>query len=587
MGKFAKRAGICALVLLAAIGAAQAKPAAGAPAKHHAAALKAAAYIPNPCVYKDIDIGQFGLKPFEDAPVIRSGDDHVLRADLDVRYTEPTATTIAGCPVRLRTYNGALVGPTLRVKPGDTMEINLRNDLPGDSTPCHKAPKRMAMMAGMAMVPAPAVYNVTNLHTHGLHVSPSGNSDNVLLEICPTETKHFEIHIPKDHPPGTFWYHSHVHGSTALQVSSGMAGALIIEGGLDDVPEIKTAKEKTFLLQQITYDQNGVLEDYSNFGPGGWAATKRSVTVNSQIAPLITMQPGEVQRWRFIHGGVRESLLLYVATDKGTSGGALNEIATDGNALGRIDAWSSPLEMEPGYRSDVLFKAPALPPGQTSVRYYIFSTPILGARSLSFRADRRNPAAFTAALNTVQPKGVIAAIDVAGAPVNMPLPSAAELAPLAPYQPIKDSELTGEPQSVSFSIQSMDCSGPGGQCQPCPPGKTCVISFMVDHYEYPNSPVRQLKLGTASQWTIAVDPNSLAPEHPFHIHVNPFEMVRQGPDSSDETVWKDTLLIHQTTALKYRTLRSRYTDFDGKFVLHCHILDHEDGGMMQEVDIVK
>jgi len=186
----------------------------------------------------------------------------------------------------------------------------------------------------------------------------------------------------------------------------------------------------------------------------------------------------------------------------------------------------------------------------------------------------------------VQPRGVIAAIDVQGTPMNMPLPGAAELAPLAPYQPIKDSELTGDPQTVSFSIERLDCSGPG-PCQPCPPGKNCNnVAFMVDHYQYPMAPVRKLKLGTASQWTIEVDPNSLAPEHPFHIHVNPFEMVRVGPDSADETVWKDTLLVHQTTPLKYRLLRSRYTEFDGKFVLHCHILDHEDGGMMQEVDIV-
>jgi len=575
------------LVALATIGSANAKQSA-TPAVHHAKAVKATAPgIANPCAYQGIDIDKYGLKPFQDAPVIHSGDDHVLRAELDVRYTDPSTATIAGCPVKLRTYNGVLVGPTLRIKPGDTMEITLKNDLPGDSTPCHKAaPKHMAITE-MAMVPAPAVYSVTNLHTHGLHVSPSGSSDNVFLEICPTETQHFEIHVPKDHPPGTFWYHSHVHGSTALQVSSGMAGALIIEGGLDDVAEIKAAKEKTFLLQQITYDETGTLENYNNFGPGGWAATKRSVTVNGQIAPLFTMAPGEVQRWRFIHGGVRESLLLYVANDNGAGGGALNEIATDGNALGRIDSWRTPLEMEPGYRSDVLFKAPQLPAGQSSVRYYIFSTPIVGTRSLSFRAIPGNPAAFTAALNTVQPRGVIAAIDVQGTPVDMPLPNAAELAPLAPYQPIKDSELTGDPQSVSFSIQSMDCSG-AGPCQTCPPGKKCAISFMVDHYQYPVGPVRKLTLGKASQWTLEVDDASLAPEHPFHIHVNPFEMLRAGPDGSDETVWKDTLLVHQAKdmPLKYRLVRSRYTDFDGKFVLHCHILDHEDGGMMQEVDIV-
>jgi FtsP/CotA-like multicopper oxidase with cupredoxin domain len=521
------------------------------------------------CAYQTIDIQKYGMQTFADAPVVRSGANHTLTTTLSIAYTDPATTTIAGCHVHLRTYNGKLVGPTLRVAPGDTMDITVRNDLPPGRGQC-PMPETGPMTADL---------DITNLHTHGLHVSPSGNSDNVFLEICPGHSQQYEIKIPLDQPPGTFWYHAHVHGSTAVQVSSGMEGALIVEGGIDNVPQIKAAQEKTFLLQQISYDEQGQIESLGLFTPTSWPDSKRSVTVNGQIAPVITMRPGEVQRWRFIHGGVRETLDLFVTTN------LLNEVATDGNALGRIDAWRK-LELDPGYRSDVLFKAPPLPDGRTQMRYYLRSASLIGAQRLLFRqpANPKDLKAF-ALPTAVQPEGIIAVIYVSGAPQDMALPSDAELAPYIPFKPITPDELTGQPQDVVFSIVNAVCT-PGQDCTPCDPTKVanppCGIRFMVNNRQYPDSPTRLLKLNMASQWTLSVDPSSLAPEHPFHIHVNAFEMTRPGPDGKTEMVWKDTLLVHQNQP---QQILSRYEDFTGDFVLHCHILDHEDQGMMERVEI--
>lgn len=112
------------------------------------------------------------------------------------------------------------VGPTITVLPGDTIRINLNNKLPADDPSC-----------GDDLDPnAPHCFNSTNLHSHGLWISPTGNSDNVLIKIEPKTSFTNEWNISADHPAGTFWYHPHLHGSTALQVSSGMAGALIIKG---------------------------------------------------------------------------------------------------------------------------------------------------------------------------------------------------------------------------------------------------------------------------------------------------------------------------------------------------------------------
>jgi FtsP/CotA-like multicopper oxidase with cupredoxin domain len=137
--------------------------------------------------------------------------------------------------VKLRSYNGTLlqppenendwktapllVGPTIRLNPSETVRITLINKLPDD-----------ACVAPQDTHNIPNCFNVTNLHGHGLHVSPVGNGDNVLLEIGPGQSFQYEYNIAADHPAGTYWYHAHRHGSTALQVSSGMAGALVING---------------------------------------------------------------------------------------------------------------------------------------------------------------------------------------------------------------------------------------------------------------------------------------------------------------------------------------------------------------------
>src|SRR5690349_12356967 len=171
------------------------------------------------CELVDIDIQKFGGAPLLQPLAIQSATGR-LDATLDVAYA---TNEVAGCEVKLRSYNGKLTGPTLRAKPGDTLYIKMKNSLPPEPH-SHAGDHNI-----------PHGFNSTNLHTHGLHVSPSDNSDNVFREIGPGQSFDYVIAVPKNHAPGTFWYHAHLHGSTALQVSSGMAGMLIIEGGIDEL----------------------------------------------------------------------------------------------------------------------------------------------------------------------------------------------------------------------------------------------------------------------------------------------------------------------------------------------------------------
>lgn len=483
-----------------------------------------------------------------------------VRGELDTRLTVQYGDNVIGNDkVHLRSYEGRLVGPTLRVRPGDTLRIAFKNDLPPNpdgSTHVHSN--------------TPGHFNSTNLHTHGLHVSPRDPADNVLLILNPGDPVHdYEYKIPADHPAGTFWYHAHVHGSTSIQVSSGMAGALIVEGGLDDVPEIKAAADKTLLFQQIQYHcsepgetvsydctgKTGQVEDFAIFGGGNWAKSGRYTTINGSVQPQIAMKAGEVQRWRFIHGGVRETLSVAVAAagdpQYASLPGWLHEIAKDGLTTGRIDPVVH-VELESGYRSDVLVKAP-----MTAGKYYLIDEKTAAQDSLLVEAE---------------PLKVLAVINVSDQKVAMSLPTGAELAPYRPYRDIEDAEVAGKPQQkVIFNVT----------------GFTVGDGVTEAAYDPSHAP-RRLKLGNTEEWTVT----SKGANHPFHIHVNAFQVMEKREDGKlHPGDWKDTLLVKAPaqgqTEGEPIVVRSRYEDFDGPFVLHCHILDHEDRGMMQGVEIVR
>ncbi|RYG12575.1 MAG: multicopper oxidase family protein, partial [Burkholderiales bacterium] len=201
--------------------------------------------------------------------------------DLNVVYTDGQIWNPAmrrNDPVRLRSYQGTridpntpFVSPMLDIRPGDTIRVRLNNKLPPDAT----------CLESGGNVNVPHCFNGTNLHTHGLWVNPAGNGDNVLISINPGVSFEYEYNVPSDHPAGTFWYHTHLHGSTALQVSSGMAGALIIRGNRPPVRQAdgkiasgdidtllqptrtQPFRERVLVLQQIQYacrEANGTIK---------------------------------------------------------------------------------------------------------------------------------------------------------------------------------------------------------------------------------------------------------------------------------------------------------------------------------------
>ena len=525
------------------------------------------------CQYDTISARKYGMQPFRNPPEIRARNGRI-DTTLTVQYTDPRTTSLGGCPLTMRSYNGGLVGPTLRVRPGDVIAPLLDNRLPKESAADSAA--QYQQEAGVAFIDmVPYTFNTTNLHTHGLHVSPKGNSDNVLLAIEPQTRLKYDIRLPRDHTRGSYWYHAHAHGSTAIQVGSAMAGGLVVEDDPDSIPaslRAANASEKVMLIQTMLYDTTGRAEDITAFfpDPGSgrnpactagqssctWQGSNRRITVNGQIVPVIRMRPGEVQRWRLLDGSFRETIGFRVV------GHALHEIATDGIYTGRVDTWrdGQDLVLYPGYRSDVLIKAGA--PGL----YEVLDDSAGG--QVTLRGVFEDP-------------NLIAILEVTGAPMDMQLPTSAEMAPLAPFRGVDLSTQAVRTQEAVFKLGASAQPGDGRN------------SFQINYEAFDESRIRYLQLDSVDMWSLTTvgDPagipaaNAVPPlPHVFHIHINPFQIQRAGPSGAPQWVWKDTQIIPQGDTV---TMYTKYEDYTGTFVIHCHILDHEDLGMMEAVEVVE
>lgn len=580
-------------------------------------------------------------------------DTHEAQLDLRIVYTRSRIWNPESQrydEVNLRSYQSPgthpdvpFVAPTIVTSPGETVRIRLDNSLPEQKDCAHDD------------INIPHCFNSTNLHSHGLWVSPTGNSDNVLLTLRPGVKFEYEYNLPADHPSGTYWYHPHLHGSTALQVSSGMAGALLVRGNrlpapgrtgdLDTLlrdPDGNALPERVLLFQQVAYacrdkatgkikvrkndagetvawvcdpGDVGEIEGYDQFGfePGAkidtWVQSGRHTSINGDVLPTFTgLVAGRIERWRLLHAGVRDTINLQLrelranpSRLEGLSGTALDnwvarnctgpvvtqfEVAADGLSHARAIEKAENV-LQPGYRSDALVVFPKA--GQYCV---IDAAAPASASILNAAEDRQLLGVATVAAGSGAPIAQLAPYVtdrlVAAAETQMPadlragivaaLRDGLRLDAFVPHPDIGDGELTGK-QDLVFNID----------------GSRIPNVYMVDGYPYDPSKSRDLILGNVEEWELRSELGG----HPFHIHVNPFQVSRildpQGKDVSvsgekndpqyanTKGTWKDTLFVKKG----YRVfVRTRYQRYIGEYVLHCHILEHEDQGMMQNVRVL-
>ena len=417
---------------------------------------------------------------------------------------------MAGRRTQALGYNGTSPGPTLRVAPGDVLRVTLANDL--DAT--------------------------TNLHTHGLHVSPEGNSDNVFLIVEPGQSARYEYAIPADHPTGTFWYHPHHHGTVADQMFGGLFGALLVAEA-DDPGE---QRERVLVVSDTTLT-----------GDGEVAAVSREqvmqgregelVLVNGQLRPRIDVSADSPQRWRVVNACT--SRFLQLALDEHTWG----FLGYDGQALGQPDERDT-VVLAPGNRVDLLVQP---------VAAGTFTLRTLGHDRGGMGMMGRGATATSAetVLATVQVTDNTTGAGATAPPTHGDRPTT-EVADLR-------GEAVDGRRTITFTMgMGMGTGGGGG------------MTFGFDGQEFDPERVDQsVALGAVEEWTIA---NASPMDHPFHLHVWPMQVVAADDvDPTGRPDWRDVVIVPARSQV---TVRIRFADFGGRTVYHCHVLDHEDQGMM-------
>ena len=443
-------------------------------------------------------------------PPVLSSRDGVL----DVRLAATRGVDVAGRRSAASGYNGTLPGPTLHLRPGDRVRLDLVNRLD----------------------------EATNLHTHGLHVSPRGNSDNVFRRVEAGQTARYEYAIPADHPSGTFWYHPHLHGSVADQVFSGLYGAIVITGA--DEPE--DLPEKVLVVSDITLTSEGDVAAVS--GPQVMAGREGdTVLVNGQQTPRINLTAGQAERWRVVNACTSRFVELQLDEHN------LGLMGLDGQALGQAQERESVL-LAPGNRADLIVQ-----PGRAGS---------FTLRTLAVDRGGMGMGMMAAGPEGTSPEVPLATVQVSTDSPSGASPSEAPAPRLSPSASRKPRDLRGAQVSNQRTITFTMGMGMGD------------MSFGFDGREFDHSRVdQQLTLDTVEEWTIA---NTTPMDHPFHLHVWPMQVI-EAPylEANGAPDWRDVVIVPARGQVRVRV---PITDFGGRTVYHCHILDHEDQGMMGLVE---
>ncbi|HET9391905.1 MAG TPA: multicopper oxidase domain-containing protein [Candidatus Rubrimentiphilum sp.] len=524
-------------------------------------------------------------------------------------YTIPVryATTQFGERVlRTRTYAGRTYGPVMTTRPGHLLRVRIVNelpsnrpaDLPGEplEIPFPKDANDMYPVATRLSASKidpmnnPHEFNSTNLHVHGVQTIPhlfqplgTSNPHAKMIAIRPGESYRYDFPIPADHPSGLYWYHPHLHGSTDVQVSGGMAGLLVIRGPVDDVPEIAAAREIFLVVQSLQVNATPNKPDHFELEPIPYESPKKGgynlhtdyvmFTVNGQGVtwldhttgrdgtyttlppPEFTMRPGEVVRLRMLTGtnvivlplvlpgmdvyqiGVDGVNFLEPALLKQTG----TTMVTPANVFD-----GSTILASSGNRNELLIRAPQTP----------------GTYTLSAAANDGisvNP----------YPRLDLAKFVVSGTPVHMEIPKRLPV-PKREY-PIITKQQVVRNRTVTFDT-----------------GTTTEIltgfSFTVNGQFYDEMTCSAFpKNGTAEEWTIEATSDMCG--HPFHLHDNSFQVFEINGEPVDPPLICDTIFVPPKYNGKPGTvkMRVRFKGYKGKTVYHCHILPHEDTGMMSNI----
>ena len=380
----------------------------------------------------------------------------------------------------------------------------------------------------------------TNLHYHGMVVPPKAPGDDVFLDVGAGASYAYTWQVPMNHEQGTHWYHPHSHGLVEPQILSGMSGMLVVDGLVaDHYTAFSGLVERHLLLKDIAL-------------PGADPDAALTKTINGLSGGTLRLRPGEMQVWNL--GNLGADAYFDLAVD----GAQLWEIGRDGNVLVQPQRRSS-IYLPPGSRSTVVVVAPAQA-GRYAVRTLAVDTGPQGDPNPDLR---------------------LATLSVGGMPVDSSALQARLLLPADSPNTIGDTpaELAALPitrrRVITFSEttdgNTFFLAVDGGPPQQYDPARDDIT----------------VTLGDVEEWTLR---NVSGERHVFHIHQLDFLVTTVNgqpvpPDSLRDVV---DLPYAQNGVPGEVKVIIPFTDpiMVGRFVYHCHIVGHEDAGMMANLVVL-
>ena len=439
--------------------------------------------------------------------------------------------------------------PTFRLNPGDHLKLEVLNRITGTDAMKMDMPATQGAVCGDG---GAMTLDSTNVHFHGLNVPPVCHQDDVINTLIQPGKPgfKFDVQIPANEPPGLYWYHPHVHGFTEFQVNGGASGALIVEGMEKYRPEVTGLTERVFVIRQ------------QYLVP--WVPGPYQLTINYQVAPLfvgakpiIQMKPGEKQFWRVANATIQDFLQLQLIDGKGKPA-PLEMIALDGYPLAKTRNQTTIL-VPPAGRAEFIVQAPPAGGAATFISAF-YSTGPTGNPDL-----QQN-------LGTIQLTGNGAA---------SPSPKAANAEAAGP---LKFADLASQPVTAQRKLFfSEEFGGTNGPIQ----FYVTVEGQKQKIFEPNEKPVIVTKVGAVEDWIVE---NRALETHAFHIHQIHFRVMEVDGKPVANSDLRDTIEIPYWSGKgPYPSVKLRMDFRDpttaGTFLFHCHILLHEDLGMMHKIEV--
>jgi suppressor of ftsI len=435
-------------------------------------------------------------------------------------------------------FAGKPIPPTIRALPGGVIKLTYLNNLPVHSSEeCALGP----------------CADHSNLHFHGLHVSPETPQDDVLtMMTTPGQSLHYRVEIPSYAAPGLYWYHTHPHGESARQDLDGMSGALIIDGIDRYYPQLRHMRERVLILRdrdvwvERPEVRNRLLQQVAvpaeHCGTATDQLTERIFTLNEEIRPQIPIAPGEQQFWRIVNTSPDRYADLQV------DGQRLEIVALDGMPISYHERTRSML------KADHILVAPA---GRVEA---IVTGPTLGTH-----ATLRTRCVDTGADGDLNPAMVIADLVT-----DSRHRSSVHKVPTTKGDPVYKEFAASELQNLKAS----------------PPDFTVLFTedkngFYINGKKFAMdaAPMLTVHIGSLHHWLVVNDTREL---HPFHIHQVHFLAYAVNGVPLQQPEWLDTVNVPYGGTVD---LIMDFTDpiIRGMSLFHCHLLTHEDKGMMAKI----